>query len=298
MSPKVALAGASGNLGPAVLEQLLDAGFDVTVLTRENKNSKFDSRAKVTQVDYNSLESLTSALTGQDVVVNTLGAGTIPREVHLRLVDAAVAAKVQRFIPSEFGSDTTNPKAAKLPVYGDKVAVQQHLKAASEKSGDTFTYTLLINGPFMDWGLKTGFLLNLAGPEAELYDGGDRKISATTLAGVGKGIAGVVRNLDATKNRTVYVREAEITQNQLLELSQKQLATKVITTDQLEKNAFAELQKPSPNLDVFALNLIKRTIFGDGYGSQFPAENLSNDLLGLGSLNEAEVKDIVLQHSQ
>ncbi|KAH8426346.1 aromatic alcohol reductase [Aspergillus melleus] len=297
MSPKVTLAGASGNLGPAVLEQLLNAGFEVNVLTREKKDSKFDSRAKVTQVDYNSLESLTSALAGQDVVVNTLGVGTIPREVHLRLVDAAVAAKVQRFIPSEFGSDTTNPQAAKLPVYGDKVAVQQHLKEASEKSGGTFTYTFFINGPFLDWGLKTGFLLNLAGPEAELYDGGDRKISATTLAGVSKGIAGVVRNLDATKNRTVYIREAEITQNQLLKLSKKQLATKVVSTDQLEKDAFAELQKPSPNLGVFAFNLIKRTIFGDGYGSQFPAENVFNDLLGVGSLSEAKLEDIVVRHS-
>ncbi|PLB52318.1 NAD(P)-binding protein [Aspergillus steynii IBT 23096] len=297
MSPKIALAGASGNLGPAVLEQLLNAGFEVTVLTRENKDNKFDTRAKVAQVDYNSLESLTSALTGQDVVVNTLGAGTIPREIHLRLVDAAVAAKVQRFIPSEFGSDTANPKAAKVPVFGDKVAVQQHLKEASEKSGGTFTYTLFINGPFLDWGLKVGFLLKLAGPEAELYDGGDRKISATTLAGIGKGIAGVVRNLDATKNRTVYVREAEITQNELLRLSKKELPTKVVTTDQLEADAFAELQKPSPNLGVFAINLIKRTIFGEGYGSLFPAENVYNDLLGVGVLSEKEVEDIVLQHS-
>lgn len=100
------------------------------------------------EVDYSSLDSLTAALTGQEVVVNTLGA--IPREIHLRLIDAAVAARVQRFIPSEFGSDTTNSNAAKLPVYADKVAIQKYLLEKVKESSGKFSYTLQINGPFFD----------------------------------------------------------------------------------------------------------------------------------------------------
>lgn len=50
--------------------------------------------------------------------MNTLGAGTTLREVYLRLVKAAVAAKAQRIIPSEFDSDTTNPETAKVPAFG------------------------------------------------------------------------------------------------------------------------------------------------------------------------------------
>ncbi|KAK4862855.1 hypothetical protein LT330_002988 [Penicillium expansum] len=159
MSPtKVALVGASGNLGPTVLSELLDAGLTVTVLTRQNSNKTFDPRAQVEKVDYESRKYLKAALAGNEVVVNTLGVGTVPREIYLRLVDAAVAAGVQRFLPSEYGSDTTYPNAAKLPIFADKIAAQEHLKKVSQQSG--LGYSILINGPFLDWGLKIGFLLD------------------------------------------------------------------------------------------------------------------------------------------
>ncbi|BCR90130.1 aromatic alcohol reductase [Aspergillus chevalieri] len=296
MSPKVAIAGASGNLGPAVLAALLDAGFEVTVLTRENKDNKFDERVRVAKVNYDSLDSLTSALTGQEVVVNTLGVGRIPKETHLRLIDASVAAKVQRFIPSEFGANTTNPRAAQLPVYADKVAIQKHLQEASN-SNDTFSYTLPITGPFLDWGLKTKFILNHEGPEVELYDGGDQKFSATTLAGIGQAVSGIIRNLEATRNQAVYVREANVSQKGLLELSGKQLATRTVSTAELEKEAYDELGKPNPNPAVFGFNFLRRAIFGEGFGGLVPAEELSNDLLGVRSLSDAEIRDIVVKNT-
>lgn len=218
-------------------------------------------------------------------------------DIHLRLIDAAVAAQVLRFIPSEFGADTRNPRASQLPVYADKVSIQKHLEEKSLESGGKFTYTLHLNGPFFDWGLKVGFLLKLAGPEVDLYDGGDRPFSATTLEGIGKGVSGIIKNLDATKNKTVYISEAEVTQNQLLKFSNKQLATKSVSTEQLEKDGFAELEKSSPNVPLLATNFLRRAIFGDGYGGHFPAQNLSNKLLGVGRLTEEEVKDIVAKYT-
>lgn len=288
---------ASGNLGPSVLAALLDAGFEVTVLTRENKDDKFDQRARIAEVNYDSSESLTSALAGQEVVVNTLGVGRIPRETHLRLIDAAVAAHVQRFVPSEFGGNTTNPRAAQLPVYGDKVAVQKHLQEASANSNGTFSYTLPITGPFLDWGLKTTFLLNHKGPEVELYDGGDQKFSATTLAGIGQAVSGIIRNLDATRNQAVYVSEASVSQKGLLELSGKQLATKTVSTAVLEKEAYDELGKPNPNPAVVAFNFLRRAIFGEGFGGLVAPEELSNNLLGVRSLSDAEIRDIVTKNT-
>jgi hypothetical protein len=56
-------------------------------------------------------------------VVNTLGVGTVPRDTHLRLVDAAVAVGVKRYLPSEYGVNTTHPNTAKLPIFGDKIAI-------------------------------------------------------------------------------------------------------------------------------------------------------------------------------
>ncbi|KAK9562891.1 hypothetical protein V6Z88_004404 [Aspergillus fumigatus] len=105
-----------------------------------------------------------------------------------------------------------------------------------------------------------------------------------------------INNLDATKNRTVYIREAEVSQNQLLRLSGKQLATKPISTVDLEKNGFAELSKPNPNPQVFVFNFLRRTIFGEGFGSLFPTEKLSNDLLGVRTFSDGDIKDVVSKY--
>uniref|UniRef100_A0A060SXI0 ARAD1A09614p n=1 Tax=Blastobotrys adeninivorans TaxID=409370 RepID=A0A060SXI0_BLAAD len=288
MPTKVALVGASGNLGPAVLNQLLEAGFDVTVLSRQDSNHTFDTRVKVAKVDYESLDSLKNAFSGQEVVVSTLGL-RLPRDTHLRLVDAAVAAGVKRFIPSEYGCDTTNPNAAKLPVFGDKVAVQDHLKKASEQSG--LSYSFLITGPFLDWGIKNGFLINLSGPVTPLYDGGERKFSATTLSDVGRGIVGIINNLDETKNKAVYISSATLTQKKLLELSGKSdsVETKSVSTADLEKKAYEELSKPNPDLGFSRLFVI-RGIYGTGFGGLFDPEKLSNKEFGLKPLSDEDIR--------
>lgn len=279
---------ANGNLGPAVLEQLLIAGFDVTVLTRQDSAQDFDSRVRVEKVNYESLDSLKKALTGQEVVISTLNVGVVPRAVHLRLIDAAVAAGVKRFVPSEYGCDTTNPQVAKLPVFADKISVQEHLKNASQSSG--LSYSLLITGPFLDWGIQNGFIINLSGSEVTLYDGGHNVFSATTLSGVGKSLVGIINNLDATENSVVYVEEARISQNDLLRLSGKEITTRNVLTVDLEKKSFEELGKPSPNPAVFATGFILRAILGEGFGSLFDTKKLSNDLVGLKSLSEEEVR--------
>jgi hypothetical protein len=284
---------ASGNLGPSVLKELLDAGFDVTILGRSNSTAKHDPRAKVVEVDYSSFESLKAALGGHQAVVNTLGAA--PQDIHLRLIDAAVAAKVQRFVPSEFGNDTTNPKSSKLPVYADKVAIQHRLKEIVQKNGTGFSYTLLFTGAFLDWGLKTKFLLNLSGPSTEIHDGGDAKFSVTTLSGVGKAISGILAHLDATANQAVFVREADVTQNQLLKLSGKDLKKINVSTIELERNSYDELGKSNPDHVVWIVGFIKTSLFGKGYGGSFSPERLSNDLLQVKTLSEEELKQLVLQ---
>lgn len=275
-----------------MLKQLLDAGFDVTILTRQGSDKTFDSRAHVAQVDYESLDSLKAALSGQDAVVSTLNVGAVPLSTHLRLIDAAAATGVKRFIPSEYGCDTKNPLTARLPAFGDKIGVHEHLKNVAQQSG--LSYSVLITGPFLDWGLEHGFILNLAGPAA-LYDGGDRRISTTTLAGIGKGIVGILNNLEATKNSTLYINEARVTQKELLELSGKSIETNVVKTTDLEQDAFAELAKPAPNPEIFVLKFILRAIFGEGFGTLFDSEKLSNDLLGVKTLSKEELRGLIPQ---
>ena len=246
-------------------------------------------------MDYESLDSLVAALQGNDAVVNALGVGAIPRATHLRIVDAALAASVKHFIPSEFGSDTTHPATVKLPVFADKIAVQEHLRQVSQTSN--LTYTILVNGPFLDRGLKTGCLLDLASPVTTLYDGGERKFSTTTLKGVGKAIVGIINHPSETKNTAVFVHEASLSQKDLLSLTGKNPQTQSVPTVDAEKGAYEELAKPSPNFHAVAVGFLRRGIFGEGFGSQFSQDRVSNELFGLKLLSQEELQKIAAEAS-
>jgi len=143
---KVALAGAGGNIGAPILKELIDAGFEVTVLTRPDSASTFPSAARVVKVDYDSESSLKDALSGQDALISTITTASVSQQ-H-KLVDVAISAGVKRIIPSEFGSDTLNPDNRKLPVFGQKIAVQQQLEEKTK--GTQTSYTYFINNVFLD----------------------------------------------------------------------------------------------------------------------------------------------------
>jgi NAD(P)-dependent dehydrogenase (short-subunit alcohol dehydrogenase family) len=142
----VVLIGASGNLGPHILEEFLKSSFNVTVLSREDSKSTFPSGAKVVKTDY-SPESLAQAFKNQDAVVSIVGTGGFADQT--KIIDAAVNAGVKRFIPSEFGSNTDNPEVrAIVPIFNGKKQVVDYLRT---KESGTFSWTALITGPFFDW---------------------------------------------------------------------------------------------------------------------------------------------------
>ncbi|RWA07672.1 hypothetical protein EKO27_g7446 [Xylaria grammica] len=289
---KVAIAGSTGSLGSVVLEKVLEAGFDVTVLTRQGGGHSFPPSVKVAEVDYDSLDSLTNALQGQDAVVSTIASAALSKQ--LLLVEAAVKAGVKRFIPSEFGSNTVHPKTSQLPSYADKVAIRKALEKEAEAGG--ITYTVVINGPFLDWGLQNGFVANVKARRFTLWNGGDQLFSATTLATIARAVAGVLKHPEETKNRAVYVQDAAVSSNQLLELGKKATGsddwnvTHASLDDHVDQ-AWEELRKPQPNPAKFVTNFIMAAIWGEGYGSRF--EKLDNELLGIEEMKEEDLLALV-----
>ena len=146
----IILLGAGGNLGPSILAALTaDPHFTVSVLTRHSSTVTFPSSVTVHRIgdDYPDAELL-AAFKGQDAVVSTLS--HMAAGAHTRIVDAAVAAGVKRFVPSEFGSDTRNANAlALLPaMFAPKVAMVDYLKG-QEAAG--LTWTAFVTGAFFDW---------------------------------------------------------------------------------------------------------------------------------------------------
>jgi saccharopine dehydrogenase-like NADP-dependent oxidoreductase len=142
----VAIIGAGGNIGSAILPRLLQTNLDVTVISRPDSKSTFPSSVKLIRVPYD-VENLTAAFKGQDAVVccltiSALGAGKT-------FVDAALAAGVKWFLPSEYGHDPTDQRIVDLlPVLKIKTSIVKYLR---EKEGEGLSWTGVITGLFFDW---------------------------------------------------------------------------------------------------------------------------------------------------
>ncbi|KAL0258023.1 hypothetical protein SLS55_007194 [Diplodia seriata] len=215
----VVLVGAGGNLGPSVLKEFLAASppLNITVLTRPESKSTFPPTVKVIQTDYTA-PSLTTALTNANADALISLVGTPGFAAQKTLIDAAIAAGVQRFIPSEYGSDTSNAAVVSLvPFLAAKRQVVEYLVS---KESATFSWSALITGPFFDWGLKVGFLgFDVQGRKARVWDGGEAAFAATDLATVGRALVGLVGDAGAyekARNRYVYVAGHVVTQREVL----------------------------------------------------------------------------------
>ncbi|KAI0023998.1 NAD(P)-binding protein [Xylariomycetidae sp. FL0641] len=292
---KVAVAGATGAIGPEAVKELLQAGFEVTVLGRASSKPQFSPPVVAKSVDYESVASLTDALEGQDAVVSTLGyPGLIAPQI--RLLQAAIDAGVKRFLPSEYSGDIADDATNSLPFFDSKLPVQKVLN--EQAALDRITYTNVCTGPFLDLALKNSFLLNVKDKKAVIYDGGNKRASMTRVTTVAKAIAAVLQKPEGTKNRDVYVQEVALTQRELLELAKKATGpdgweVTESSVAQLLEEGYAERQKPEQEQNIFVslFNFVKVAIFGEAYDMHF--KNLDNELLGIEQMTEEDVQDLI-----
>ncbi|KAM0257259.1 hypothetical protein ACHAQJ_004497 [Trichoderma viride] len=286
----VAVAGASGNFGPHVLKALLQANLNVTVLTRSHKAGAFDENVKVVEVDFTSVKSLTSALQSQDAIISTIGPAGL--ESQKLLIDAAVAAGVQRFIPSDFGVCTTSPKVSNLPFYSTLASIRQYLMDKAATS--TLSYTILAPGSFLEYFLLAPMVVDFKNHTVAFIDGGNVRVSATTLASAGKAVCSILTNLDKTKNRVVYATEAILTQQRILDIA-KEIKPEIEWTTSNIKSA--DILKEG--LDAFASGnysavgkvLIGTVFGGEEYGAAYDKND--NSILGIEPITQEKLRDAI-----
>jgi len=124
----------------------------VTGITREastNSTPKFPDGLAVKKVDFESFDALKSAFDGQDAVVSVVATMAIASQRVA--IDAAVAAGVKRFVPSEFGINTRKVQGTTIgKILAGKIAIVDYLNEKS-KENPTFTWTGLSTGLFFDW---------------------------------------------------------------------------------------------------------------------------------------------------
>ncbi|MDB5235632.1 MAG: NmrA family protein [Hymenobacter sp.] len=198
------LAGATGDLGFRIAQSLLERGAAVRALVRPG-NAKpevtalRDLGAEVVEVDFSSVTALTNACAGTVCVVSALsGLRDVIVDGQKRLLDAAVAAGVPRFIPSDFSIDY-----AKLPDGSNR---NLDLRREFNRRLDQVPIqaTSILNGMFTD--LLTGQApVVLFGLKRVMYYGNaDQPLDFTTTANTAEFTAAAA--LDPTTPR--YLRIA------------------------------------------------------------------------------------------
>ena len=111
MAEKIVGAGGIGNLGGRISRALVQHGANTVALMRAGSEDKQrkpldDAGVLVVTVDMPSVSDITRACWGAACVVSALqGLREVVVDVQSLVLEAAVAAGIPRFIPSDFSTD-------------------------------------------------------------------------------------------------------------------------------------------------------------------------------------------------
>jgi len=197
----VAVAGAAGQLGTLISLALRKNGVPVRALIRP---STAESRTKtlrnagvnIVEVEMSNIPQLTEALTGASTVVSALqGLRHVMLDVQGALLDAAVAAKVGRFIPSDYALDFTKT----TPGSNRNLDLRREFHTKLDESG--IKWTSILNGAFMELITSSQSpLVNDKWHRIMYFGSPDQKLDVTTMPDIAAYVAAVAADPNPTPN--------------------------------------------------------------------------------------------------
>jgi nucleoside-diphosphate-sugar epimerase len=146
----IVVAGASGDLGQRVVRALVKRGAHVIALVRPGTEQARltglrSSGVTVTPVSLDDAQGLRGAIAGSGCVVSTLnGLEEVIIEQQGRLLQAAVAAGVPRFIPSDYSLDYTRTRP------GENRNLDLRRRFATRLDTADIAVTSILNGGFLE----------------------------------------------------------------------------------------------------------------------------------------------------
>jgi uncharacterized protein YbjT (DUF2867 family) len=215
-SVRIAVVGATGQVGFPLAQSLTNAGHDVTAISRirtAQNGRKLDllTDAGVSLAfceDYTDTDAMIEIFQGHDTVVVATRMNTaIAGEVGGHIIDAAAAAGVTRFVPDEFGTHTLALEYGCGTLFDVKKKTQERVIASG------MNYTLMFTGGFFDY-----FLPNL-----RLFDRittfGDLSIQFAThdISDIAEISARSVVD-SRTVNKAVQIHGNVVTQTEVVEI--------------------------------------------------------------------------------
>ncbi|MBO0933144.1 NmrA family NAD(P)-binding protein [Fibrella aquatilis] len=214
MNNTIVVAGATGNLGGRIVRELLKKGATVRVLVRPSSNreavAKLESQGATvcTMHEWNVAE-LTEACRGAACVVSVLsGLHDVIVDAQKILLDAAVAAGVPRFIPSDFSLDFIPLPAGR----NRNLDLRREFHTYLDKA--PIAATTIFNGAFAE--LLTGDMpLVLTNIKRILYWGNaDQRMDFTTMDNVATFTASAA--LDPTTPRYLHIAGDQVSARQMV----------------------------------------------------------------------------------
>jgi uncharacterized protein YbjT (DUF2867 family) len=151
MSPSiVAVAGATGDLGTRIIEGVVSRGGVARALVRENQPVGDRERlaalgAELAPTDLTNVAAVADALDGVDCVVSALsGLREVIVDAQTVLIDAAVRARVPRFIPSDYAADFTRTAVG----HNRNFDLRREFLGRADRA--PIAVTSILNGGFLD----------------------------------------------------------------------------------------------------------------------------------------------------
>ncbi|MFM2267762.1 MAG: hypothetical protein RL757_1203 [Bacteroidota bacterium] len=208
MKKIIVVAGGTGNLGGQIINALLEQGAEVRAIVRNESDVDKIKKIKslgvtIFSVDMENVAELTSACRGAHCVVSALsGLGDVILETQKILLDAAVAAGVKRFIPSDYSLDFIKFSD------GENRNLDWRRKFHSYLDQQPIAATSIFNGAFMDMLLQE-FPMLFFKPKRLLYWGdADHLLGFTTVADTARYTAHVA--LDDESPRYLRIAGSQI----------------------------------------------------------------------------------------
>ncbi|TFK33122.1 hypothetical protein BDQ12DRAFT_615860 [Crucibulum laeve] len=287
----VVLVGVTSGLGYSIAKALVaNSKLSVTLFTRSSEVNPLlepliKGGATIKQVDYTSIDTLTSALRGIHTVISTIFPADLTPTRNL--LKAAIAAGVKRFVPSEFAwGEETN---AEFDVYNNKKELWDEVRASG------LEYTAFRNGLFLDYfaaGAPVGYeeaplriapaLLDIGAEKNELPGTGEEKITFTSVRDIGEFVSAAIllekwpEELGMAGETTTLnqiVRDAE-------EIVGRKFEVTYVPAEELRKRA-NELGATGDRMGRFMCQI--KAVLGEGRGEIKPYLNEVTDVKPIGA---------------
>ncbi|GAB3557955.1 NmrA family NAD(P)-binding protein [Spirosoma fluminis] len=213
MAATILIAGGTGNLGGRIIRELLTRGAEVRALVRSSSDDEKvknleQQGVQVIQADMSDVAQLTKACEGVSCVVSSLqGLRDVLIDAQSRLLNAAIAAGVSRFIPSDFASDFTKIPDGENRNFDLRREFMRHIDTKP------IAATSILNGAFADMLLYGMPLLDMKKQQVTYWETPDWRIDFTTMDNTAAYTAAAA--LDSSTPRILRIASFQISPNEL-----------------------------------------------------------------------------------